>query len=183
MELTPNPLSVVVSKTKALKPVYTPNGASASITWTSENENIATVTSSGVVKGISEGTTAIVATTDNGLTAKAMVKVVGAPTALHLPQNVEMPVGYNYTLIPSLTPSESETTYKWKSSDNSVATVTSTGKIYGKKEGQATITVTTDNNLTASTTVYIVSSPSGLDEATTEYRVKKINNLVKKLSK
>lgn len=183
MELTPNPLSVIVSKTKSLKPVYTPSGASASITWTSENENIATVTSSGVVKGISEGTTAIVATTDNGLTAKAMVKVVGAPTALHLPQNVEIPVGYNYTLIPSLTPSESETTYKWKSSDTSVATVTSTGKIYGKKEGQATITVTTDNNLTASTTVYIVSSPSGLDEATTDYRVKKINNLVKKLSK
>lgn len=183
IQLTPNPLSVVVSKTKSLKPVYTPNGASASVTWTSENENIATVTSSGVVKGISEGTTAIVAKTDNGLSAKAMVNVVGAPTAVHLPQNAEISVGYNYTLIPSLTPSESETTYKWKSSDTSVASVTSAGIIYGKKEGQATITVTTDNNLTASTTVHVVSSPSGLDKATTDYRVKKINYLVKKLSK
>lgn len=183
IDLSPNPLNVVVGKTKSLKPIYTPNGASASITWKSENENIATVTSSGVVKGISEGTTTIVAKTDNGLTAKATVKVVGAPTAVHLPQDVEISVGYYYTLTPSLTPSESETTYKWKSSDTSVATITSTGKIYGKKEGETTITVTTDNNVTASTTVHIVSSPSGFDKATTDYRVKKINNLVKKLSK
>lgn len=183
MDLSPNPLNVVVGKTKSLKPVYTPNGASASITWQSENENIATVTSSGVVKGISEGTTAIIAKTDNGLTAKAIVKVVGAPTAVHLPQDVKIYVGYYYTLIPSLIPSESEATFRWKSSDISVATVTSAGKIYGKKEGQATITVTTDNNVTASTTVHIVASPSGFDKATTDYRVKKISNLVKKLSK
>ena len=133
MDLSPNPLNVVVGKTKSLKPVYTPNGASASITWQSENENIATVTSSGVVKGISEGTTAIIAKTDNGLTAKAIVKVVGAPTAVHLPQDVKIYVGYYYTLIPSLIPSESEATFRWKSSDISVATVTSAGKIYGKK--------------------------------------------------
>ena len=183
MELTPNPLSVVVSKAKSLKPVYTPNGASASVTWTSENESVATVSSSGLVKGISEGTTTIVAKTDNGLTAKATVKVVGAPTAVHIPQNAEISVGYYYTLTPSLTPSESETTYKWKSSDTTVASVSSTGRIYGKKAGTATITVTTDNNITASTTIRIVSAPSGLDKATTDYRVKKINNLVKKLSK
>lgn len=183
MELSPNPLNVVVGKTKSLKPVYTPNGASASVTWTSENENIATVTSSGTVKGISEGTTSIVANTDNGLTAKATVKVVGAPTAVHLPSEVKISVGYYYTLVPALTPSESETTYKWKSSDTSVATITSAGKIYGKKEGQTTITVTTDNNVSTSTTVNIVSAPSGLDKATTDYRIKRINNIVKKLSK
>lgn len=183
IELSPNPLNLVVGKTKSLKPVYTPNGASASITWKSENENIATVTSSGVVKGISEGTTVIIAKTDNGLTAKATVKIVGAPTAVQLPQEVKISVGYYYTLIPTLTPSESEAIYKWKSSDTSVATITSTGKIYGKKEGQATITVTTDNNVTASTIVHIVSSPSGFDKATTDYKVKKINSLVKKLLK
>lgn len=183
MELSPNPLNIVVGKTKSLKPVYTPNGASASVTWKSENENIATVTSSGVVKGISEGITAIVAKTDNGLTAKATINVVCAPTAVHLPQDVEISVGYYYTLSPSLTPSESEATYKWKSSDTSIATISSAGKIYGKKEGQATITVTTDNNITASTTIHIVSSPSGYDRATTDYRVKRIKNFVKKLSK
>lgn len=111
MALSPDPLSVVVGKTKSLKPEYTPNGASASVTWKSENENIATVSTSGVVKGISEGTTAIIAKTDNGLTAKATVKVVGAPTAVSLPGDVKISVGYYYTLTPVLTPSESETTY------------------------------------------------------------------------
>ena len=183
MELSPNPLNVVIGKTKSLKPLYTPKGASASVTWKSENENIATVTSSGTVKGISVGTTNIIAKADNGLVAKALVNVVGAPTAVHLPSDVKISVGYYYTLKPTLTPAESEATYKWKSSDTSVATVTSTGKIYGKKEGQTTITVTTDNNVSASTTVYVSPAPSGLDKATVDYRVKKISNLVSKLSK
>lgn len=183
MELSPSPLNVVVGKSKYLKPVYTPNGASAIVTWASENESIATVTSSGAVKGITEGTTSIVAKTDNGLTAKAVVTVVPAPTAVHLPQGVSISVGYYHTLTPTLTPSVSEATYKWKSSDTSVASISSAGRILGKKNGQVTITVTTDNNVSASTVVRIVSAPSGLDKSTTNYRVKKINNLIKKLSK
>lgn len=183
IELSPNPLNVVVGKRKSLEPVFTPNGASASITWQSENGNIATVTSEGVIEGISEGTTTIIASTDNGLTAKATVKVIGKPTAVYLPQDVKISIGYNYTLVPTLTPTESEATYSWKSSDPSVATIGLTGKIYGIKEGQTTITVTTDNNVTASTIVHIVSTPADFDEATTNYRVKKINDIVKKISK
>lgn len=183
MELTPNPLSVVVGKTKYLKPVFTPSGASASVTWHSENEDIATVTSTGAVKGISEGTTMIVAKGDDKLTAKATIKVVGAPTGIHLPSDIKIPVGFHYTLVPTLIPSESEATYKYKSSDTSVATISSSGEIYGKKKGQATITVTTDNNLSSSTVVYIVPAPSGLDKATINYRIRKINNFLQKLSK
>lgn len=183
MELSPNPINVMIGKSKYLKPVYTPSGASATVTWASENEAIATVTSSGAVKGISEGTTSIVAKTDNGLTAKATVTVVAAPTAVHLPQGVSVSVGYYHTLTPTLIPSDSEATYKWTSSDTSVATVSSVGKILGKKEGQVTITVVTDNNISTSTTVRVVPASSGLDKATTNYRVRKISNLIKKLSK
>lgn len=183
IDISPNQLNVVVGKTKLLKPIYTPNGASASVTWMSENENIATVTSSGMVKGISEGTVTIVAKTDNGLKAKALVKVIGAPTSVSLPQEVKISIGYYHTLLPSLTPSESEATYKWKSSDTSVASITTTGRVYGKKEGQATITVTTDNNISASTIIHVVPAPSGFDKATINYRVDKITKLIKKISK
>lgn len=182
IDLTPNPLTVVEGKTKTLKPTYAPKGASASLTWISENENIATVSSSGVVKGVSKGSTNIIAKTDNGLSATARVEVIGPPTAVNLPSNVKIAVGYYYTLKPTLTPSNSETTYKWKSSDTSVATVTSAGKIYGKKEGSVVITVTTDNNLTASTNVQIVGAPVGVDTGTANYRIKTINNIIKKLS-
>lgn len=183
IELTPNPLTVVVGKSKTLKPVYTPSGATASLTWISENERIATVSSTGVVKGISEGTTSIIAKTDNGLSTKAKIEVVGAPISVHLPSNVKVSVGYYYTLTPTLTPANSEATYKWKSSDTSIATVTSAGKVYGKKEGSVTITVTTDNNVSAFVAIQIVGAPSGVDKATTQYRIKTINNIIKKLTK
>lgn len=183
MELAPNPLNVVVGKSKYLQPVYTPFGASASVEWISENENVATVTDKGLIKGITEGTTTVIAKADNGLSAKAVVNVVGAPTAVHLPADVTLSVGFSRKLVPTLTPSESEATYTWKSSDTSVATITTSGTVYGKKEGQATITVVTDNNIRTTTIVTVVSAPEGLDNKTVEYRTNKIVKLVKKLSK
>lgn len=183
MELSPNPLNVVVGKSKYLKPVYTPFGASASVEWISENENVATVTNNGLIKGITEGTTTVIAKADNGLSAKAVINVVGAPTAVHLPSDVTLSVGFSRKLVPTLTPSESEATYTWYSSDTSVATITTSGTVYGKKEGQATITVVTDNKVKTTAIVTIVSAPEGLDNKTVEYRTNKIVKLVKKLSK
>jgi len=181
IKLEPDPLSVVIGKTKSLKPVYTPSGASATLTWSSENENIATVSSSGIIKGISQGTTTITATTEKGISAKASIEVVGAPTAVSLPSNIKISAGYYYSLTPSLTPSNSEAKYYWKSSDTSIATVSSAGKVYGKKNGVVTITVTTDNNLSTSTTIQIVDAPAGVEKNNTDYRIKTITNLVKKI--
>lgn len=181
IKLEPDPLSVVIGKTKSLKPVYTPSGASATLIWSSENENIATVSSSGIIKGISQGKTTITATTEKGISAKASIEVVGAPTAVSLPSNIKISAGYYYSLTPSLTPSNSEAKYYWKSSDTSIATVSSAGKVYGKKNGVVTITVTTDNNLSASTTIQIVDAPAGVEKNNTDYRIKTITNLVKKI--
>lgn len=187
IELSPNPLSVVEGKTKTLTANLSPSGASAKITWKSNDESTATVNSSGVVTGVKTGTTTIVATTDNGLTATASVNVVSAPTAVSLPDGVTVSKGFYYTLTPTLTPSESSADYTWKSSDKSVATVTSEGKVYGVSTGTATITVTTDNDLTASTTVAVVSSSSdgddGLDSGAVGHRIDTIINLVENLSK
>ncbi|MBR5407562.1 MAG: Ig-like domain-containing protein [Lachnospiraceae bacterium] len=51
------------------------NATNKSITWTSGNEKVATVTETGVVTGIGAGTTDITATTSNGKTAKCAVTV------------------------------------------------------------------------------------------------------------
>lgn len=183
IEIKPEPVYVVVGKTKKLTPEFSPSGASSSLDWTSEDTFIATVSSSGIVEGISVGKTTITATTENGLTAKATVEVLSAPTSVSLPDDIEISVGYYYTLTPELTPENTETSYTWKTSDSSVATVTSAGKIYGKKEGVVTITVTTDNKLSATTTVRIVEPVKGTDTATSAYRLKTINNLLNKIAK
>lgn len=181
IELTPNPFYVVENKTKKLSINYTPKYASADIIWNSENENIATVTASGTVKGISKGSTYIIAKTDNGLSAKTKIEVVGAPTAVHLPSNVKLSVGYDLTLKPSLTPSNSEATYRWKSSNTSIATVSSSGKVHGVKTGSVTITVTTDNNVSTSVILQIIDAPEGLDSPTINFRVNTISDLNRKL--
>ena len=45
--------------------------------------------------------------------------------------------------------------FTWSSSDNSVASVTKDGKVYGNKAGVCTITATTDNSVKASCTVTV----------------------------
>ena len=51
--------------------------------------------------------------------------------------------------------------FTWSSSDNSVASVTKDGKVYGNKAGVCTITATTDNSVKASCTVTV--TPLGSD--------------------
>ena len=51
--------------------------------------------------------------------------------------------------------------FTWSSNDNSVASVTKDGKVYGNKAGVCTITATTDNSVKASCTVTV--TPLGSD--------------------
>ena len=57
------------------------NATNKSLDWTSSNTNVATVSSTGVVKGVAKGTAMITATTgDSGKTAKVKIKVTGSPS-------------------------------------------------------------------------------------------------------
>lgn len=178
--LTPNPLNVTVGKTKRLDINYSPKGASAKkVTWESSNSNIATVSTSGIVKGIAEGKTIITATTDNGVKTTAEVNVLPLPSSVSLPNNLTINVGYSKTLIPSVIPADSETSFTWKSSDISVATV-SLGKITAKKPGSATVTVTTENGKTSVCEVTIKSTPIELNSKNASNRANVIETIVKR---
>lgn len=178
--LTPNPLNVTVGKTKVLDITYSPKGASAKkVTWKSSNTDVATVSSAGRVKGISEGAAIITATTDSGVQATVDVTVLPLPVSVSLPDAVSMYVGYSKTLTPSVTPADSETSYVWKSSDSSVAAVSS-GKITGKKSGTATITVTTENGRTTTCEVTVKSAPIDLNSKNANNRASVIEAIVKR---
>lgn len=178
--LTPNPLNVTVGKTKRLEISYSPEGASAKkVTWESSNNNIATVSSSGIVKGIAEGKVVVTATTDNGIKATADIVVLPLPASVSLPNTSTIYVGYSKTLTPTVLPTNSETSYTWKSSDSSIATVSS-GKITGKKAGTTTITVTTENGKIANCEVTIKSAPIELNSKNANNRAKVIETIVKR---
>ncbi len=179
-EITPNPLSVTTGKTKNLTISYSPDGASAKkVTWESSDPDVATVSQSGLVKGISEGKATITATTDNGVMATAEVNVLPLPISVSLPNRVTILKGYSKTITPTVYPSESSTTFEWSSSDTSVVTVYS-GTIKGKKAGTATITVTTENGKTAECVVYVKSVPSELEYCNVANRSNVIDSLVKR---
>lgn len=175
--LTPNPLNVTIGKTKKLDISYSPEGASAKrVTWDSSDNNIATVNSSGVVKGIAEGKVIVTATTDNGTKTDAEVIVLPLPSSVSLPNTMAIYVGYSNILLPSVLPANSETSFTWKSSDTSIATVSS-GTITGKRPGSATITVTTENGKTSTCEVTVKRTPLELNSKNAYNRAKVIETI------
>ncbi|MBR4749914.1 MAG: Ig domain-containing protein [Abditibacteriota bacterium] len=139
--------SVAKGKTFTLKAVITPTDATDQrVTWSSYDTSIATVDSDGKVKGIAPGTTTIkVKTKDGGFTAKCKVTVVIPVTGISLNINsVTLKAGKTKTLTATVKPANATVTKViWTSSNPTVATVNSSGKITAVKKGKATITATT----------------------------------------
>ena len=158
--VSPTATDINIGETKQLNYSVKPYNATSTVTWKSDNSSIATVSSSGLVKGIAEGKTTIRATTDNGKTAscEVTVKKVEA-TSISLPSTKTVYIGETVTLTYTMTPSNATNSVTWKSTDTSIATVSSSGVVTGKKEGSTNITVTTDNGKSASCKVYVEPKP------------------------
>lgn len=121
----------------------TPSNANESLTWSSSNTGIATVDSSGKVKGIGVGTTTIKCTgSKSGIVGSKTIQVTSGTsliTSIKLSGNDSLAVGARMALTPTITPSTA-TEYRFTTSNSSVATVTVNGIVTGVKEGSVTIT-------------------------------------------
>lgn len=146
ISLDRNSVTVNVGKTYQLVDMISPSNASEkSVTWSTDNKKVATVTSKGVIKGVKAGTAIItVKTVDGGYTAKCKVTVVQPVTGVKLgTSSVKLAVGKSKALTWTVSPSDATNKdVKWSSSDTSVVTV-SKGVVTAKKAGSATVTVTT----------------------------------------
>lgn len=134
-------------KSEALVVSYNPEDTTddKTVTWSSENEDIATV-EDGVVTAVGAGTTNITAKVGE-FTATCEVTVVvplesisvkadGATDSLEVDDTVNLTVEYS----PADTTVERDVT--WTSSDDTVATVDENGTVTAVKGGTATITAT-----------------------------------------
>ena len=138
------------------------NATNKGIIWKSENSNIATVSSTGLITGKKEGTVNIVATTKDGnfeKTVRVTVKKIELEN-IELPEKEVVELGKSktleYKLLPKNAPSQD---FVWKSEDEKIATVDSKGKVTGKKEGKTKITVMTKDEKIKSTCIVTVSKP------------------------
>lgn len=139
----PEKLNVLWSTTETLVAMATPELAdNKKLSWSSGDNNIATVTQTGVVKGVNVGTTNITATATDGSGVSAICKVTVNPVTINLStKTVNLRKGDKYveqtvTVLPENYEHEDVV---WTTSGNGVASVDQNGNITANKPGVDTL--------------------------------------------
>ena len=125
-------------------------GAVNKVTWTSSDSKVATVDGNGYVTGIASGTATITATVDG---TKVTSKVTVADIS---DKAIVMEVGGWAGNVKTLKIAGTSDKITWSSSNEKVATVSSTGRVTAKNTGSATITAKV-NGTTFTTAIHVLT--------------------------
>ncbi|WP_395022717.1 Ig-like domain-containing protein [Robinsoniella sp. RHS] len=166
VSVEPAELSLIEEGTKKLTHTITPsNATNQNVSWSSDNEAVATVSQAGVVTAIKEGTANITVTTEsNNKTAICKVTVSRKDIAVTgvtlLPEALQMKLKETATLTAAVQPANATNqNVSWTSNNEAVATVDG-GIVTAVADGKATITVTTEEGgFTATCEVTVKSEP------------------------
>ena len=154
ISLNETSVSLTEGSTKQLQATVLPSNATdKSVSWTSSNDSVAQVSSSGLVTAKSVGTATITCKANDGSGKSATCSVtvnssIIEPTSISLPSSKTVKVGESFTMTYTLTPSNATTTLTWTSDDTNIATVSSSGVVNGIKAGTTKIRVKTTNGIT-----------------------------------
>ena len=160
VSVSPSSLSLTKGSTSTLVHTVLPaNATNKAVTWSSENTAVASVNQSGLVTAVGGGSTSIkVETADGGKVATCDVTVTVPVTGVSLNKSsLTLRIGYGETLTKTIQPSDATNpAVTWSSSNNSIATVSTTGLVRGISVGTAVVTVrTADGSYTANCTVTV----------------------------
>ena len=159
VKLNKSTLSVYVGKTSQLSATILPSDATdKNVTWTTSDKSVATVTSSGLVKGVKAGKATIKATTSNGKSAACVVTVKKHTVTLKS-KTATICKGKTVSIKIKSKSLSTDKVKSYKSDKTKIATVSSKGVVKGKKAGKAKITVTMKSGAKATFTV-TVKNPS-----------------------
>lgn len=139
-----NKESTTIAKggTEQLEAQLTPEGSNSAITWSSENEEVATVSEDGTVTGVEVGTTTITATA-NGHSDSCEVtvnvplegiEITGTASTIKAGTTTQLSIRY----IPE--EATGTGTVEWSSEHEDIATVDQNGLVTAIKDGTTTIT-------------------------------------------
>lgn len=149
--------------TKALTVEYTPADTTddKTVAWSSSDSTVASVDNNGIVTAVKPGSAVITAKVGNYQATCAVT--VDAPLKEIVPEKAiidmvkKQTANIAYLVVPADTTDSKDVTYT--SSDETVATVNSDGKVTAKKAGQATVTITGANGIKATVTVNVSEIP------------------------
>lgn len=159
-------LMTAAGETLKLSATVLPEDASeTSVTWSSSDEAVATVSDDGTVTAAANGTALITATTVEGNFSATCLVTVDIPEPVISVTGVTLDhteltltaVGQTTWLTSTVEPADaSDPSVTWSSSDESVAMVSSRGQVVAVANGTATITATTtDGGFTSACTVTV----------------------------
>src|SRR5213079_2599712 len=135
------------------------NGAPLSgrtVTWSTSNTSVATVSNSGLVSGVTPGSATIMATSE-GKSGTSTITVTPVPVASVEVTPATASVQAGQTVQHTATPKDANgapltgRTVTWSSSNTAVATVSNGGLVSGVTPGSATITATSEGKSGTST--------------------------------
>ena len=161
--------------------IYPEDAKNHEIEFTSSNTKVLTVDSSGTVLAVGNGTAKITAKAKENSVSSSLEIQVYTPV-IDLELNVEqltIQEGDSFIIIPSIYPIDaSNQNVKYSVENQTIAQVTSDGKITGKSQGTTTVTVTTeDGNITKTITINVVQR-IGEDEINWDSSLKVENSMV-----
>ena len=140
------------------------NAGNKNVTWQSSNTAVATVNSNGLVSALTAGTTTITVTTQQGSftdTCVVTVTVVAVTGVTVTPPSLTTYPAATAQLTATVLPTNAANkSLSWQSSDNSKATVSSSGLVTGVALGSATVTATTvDGGFTGTSAITVSPAP------------------------
>ncbi len=151
--------TIKVSKTVTLRTTVV-GTSQKDVTWSSLNENIATVTDRGVVTGVSAGEATIKATLNIDPNCTATIKITVepavAPTSIAISgaaQDLTGWVGETEQLTIAVEPAEASEAVEWTSSATDVAEVSDSGLVTFKSKGTVTVTAASKADATKTDSV------------------------------
>lgn len=144
-------LTLVTGRNYRLKASVKPTNATyKTVNWSSSNTEIARVDSTGLVRGLSIGSCNIKASAkDNSKKSDScyveVIEPIPATSVLASDKNMVMIRGESQMLSYSIVPSNSTDSVKITSGNKNIATVSSSGKVYARRAGATSITITTSS--------------------------------------
>lgn len=140
------------TKGKLIATVLPENATNSGVKWSSSNSNVVIVSQDGTITAISSGYANILATSTDGsdITASCLVHVV-KPTVYAeeisiSESSLDLSLGETYSLVVTISPNNvTSTEITWSSSNPSVATVDSKGKVMATGYGISVVTAKTSD--------------------------------------
>jgi uncharacterized protein YjdB len=159
----PPSASIVGNRTVTLVAVVSPeNAMRKSVTWTTSDPAVATVSPIGLVRGVNSGNAVItVHAADGGKTATCSVSITRVPvTGVALPDTAGATAGFTARLVAALSPADAtDQGLVWSSANPAVATVSPAGLVTGVAIGSTTISVTTADGSFSDSCALTVAAP------------------------